>query len=221
MGISEAWSRSLILCHRGLWAPKIAQNSTSSFTAAARNGFGIELDIRDFMGELVVSHDVPIGKPLFLKDVLEELLALNFNGHLALNVKSDGLVSLLRELEQLSEIRHFFFDMSVPEIRHYKSAEMQYAVRVSEIEEVSGARRTLGEKAIFWLDSFSNDWWIDLNWDEVFHNDETVFVVSPELHGRKPQDVWVKVAGWIHEGRNVGICTDYPAEFLDHKDERS
>lgn len=207
----------MILSHRGVWSSKVSQNSVTSFKEASKAGFGIELDVRDFMGELVVSHDVPVGKPPSFRHVLEELKCVNFSGHLAINVKSDGLISLLADLELLSEFKHFFFDMTIPELRHYKSADMKFAVRVSELEDISVSRRLLGADPIFWLDSFYSDWWLDLDWDQMFDVGETVFVVSPELHGRKPQVVWGKVVSWILEGRNVGICTDFPEKFLEHQ----
>ena len=49
--------KSSILAHRGLWQNVAAKNSISSIKLALVNGFGLETDIRDLDGELVISHD--------------------------------------------------------------------------------------------------------------------------------------------------------------------
>lgn len=215
MRLLENWSKSMILCHRGLWKHQNEQNSALSFKLAAKSGFGIELDIRDYQGQLVVSHDVPNGQNQTVESVLEDLAKLNFQGCLALNVKSDGLVDLVKELEHLSDIQHFFFDMSIPETRHYISAGLPSALRLSELESLEAVNMLQDKEATYWLDSFFEDWWLALDWDEAFSEGATVFVVSPELHRRNPKDVWMKVAKWIDEGRDVGICTDFPEDFLE------
>ena len=92
---------------------------------------------------------------------------------------------------------------------------MPRAIRLSELESLEAANLIQDKETIYWLDSFSKDWWLDLDWDEAFNEDATVFVVSPELHCRDPKAAWIKVAKWIDEGRKVGICTDFPDDFLE------
>ena len=133
MDSSSDLSKSKILCHRGFWTSGEIPNSITSFRLAAQAGFGIELDIRDHDRELVVSHDFPENESPTLERVLEELSDLGFDGYLALNVKSDGLVELITDLEVLASMRHFFFDMTVPESRRYQSAGLAVARRLSEL----------------------------------------------------------------------------------------
>ena len=51
--------RCNILAHRGVWGSKEEQNSRSAIKHALAGGFGIETDIRDHDGQVVLSHDVP------------------------------------------------------------------------------------------------------------------------------------------------------------------
>ena len=48
-----------ILSHRGYWNEQINKNSSESFTHSFKKGFGTETDLRDFKGEIVISHDIP------------------------------------------------------------------------------------------------------------------------------------------------------------------
>ena len=48
-----------ILAHRGFWADEEEKNTLSAFGKAFDSGFGIETDIRDRNGELVISHNPP------------------------------------------------------------------------------------------------------------------------------------------------------------------
>jgi hypothetical protein len=47
-----------ILAHRGQWNLPEKKNSLSAFERAFSNGYGIETDIRDYKGELVISHNI-------------------------------------------------------------------------------------------------------------------------------------------------------------------
>lgn len=208
--------RADILAHRGLWNEPEEKNSLEAISAAASRGYGLELDIRDHAGRLVVSHDVPDEtSPIFI-DILQDLVSEKFGGVLAVNVKADGLGELLDPLKPLlHKIDYFLFDMSIPQAFHFSQESFALCARVSEFEPShsiapffqSGRQRTI------WLDSFRSDWWINSSWSDLFHPDDKVFVVSPELHGRPTESAWNTLATWIQEGQNVGICTDYPQAF--------
>ena len=56
--------RSRIMCHRGYWSGELGiaplqKNSWEAFERAIDFGFGIETDLRDYAGSVVISHDVP------------------------------------------------------------------------------------------------------------------------------------------------------------------
>ena len=73
----------------GIGDPK-NRNALSALRAAL--GFGIETDIRDALGELVISHDPPRSKDAVkFECFLDLVLATKSAGRIALNIKADGL----------------------------------------------------------------------------------------------------------------------------------
>ena len=113
-----------IIAHRGFWFKESEKNNTKSFNRATRNNFGIETDIRDYCGELVISHDIPTSDSLLLVDFIENysrnLLDKKNPPYLALNIKSDGLYEKLRRiLNENNLINYFVFDMSIPDTFSY------------------------------------------------------------------------------------------------------
>lgn len=206
MGVDQTNLKQRIYCHRGFWTSKGDQNSLNAFLRATEVGYGIETDIRDSVGFIAVSHD-PVQAPSLLIENLQ-----NNAVPIALNIKSDGLLSLKNHHLQkiLSFTGSFVFDASVPEILKYKEANLPHALRLSEYE------RDLPWKSPFvWLDSFSSDWWIQNDVLKKLTAEHFVVVVSPELHRRERARVWDEVATEISEGNpNLAICTDHPDEFF-------
>lgn len=210
-----------VLAHRGLWANTNQQNTKEAISAAWDEGFSVEIDIRDSNREVVVSHDpIEIGIGLHLKTILDDLREKSrrqANQVIALDVKADGLLSLLPNC-QSANWDHFFFDMSVPEFQKYKGVHSQnLAGRLSEFEK---ERHPNSETPPWlWLDAFSTDWWLDDQVEkeklELLSREVAVVIVSPELHGRDPGRVWEFFLQGVREGRNLYICTDFPRKILE------
>lgn len=208
-----------ILAHRGLWHDPSEANSPEALIRALSEGFGIETDLRDLDGSIVVSHDPPSGFAPAFAQLLREWRA---TGHtrgrfFALNVKADGLVSLLSSFRPLlSGLQHYFFDMSFPQLRLYVGAEYPVAFRVSEYEPISaGTIERLGADCRFWLDGFESDWWLNDSAINRLCDFAYVAVVSPEIHGRDPRNVWEWYANKVAGGCDVSICTDRPYDVLE------
>ena len=198
--------RSRIYCHRGFWERKEDQNTSSAIAAAVERGMAIETDIRDLNGKLVISHDAPSSPN---NDVLD---LLKLNAITALNIKSDGLLKLDFPLVQhlLMGVNSFAFDGSIPEMLNFRKANLPHALRISEYEQ-----ELAWETPYIWLDAFNSDWWIEGELLSKFSEKHFVVVVSPELHGRQHLKVWDKVVEQISDGNhNLGVCTDFPDEFL-------
>jgi len=182
-------------------------------------GFGIETDLRDAAGEVVISHDPAVqGAPRFIS-LLETWLNLGVLGKapLALNVKSDGLVPLLDGAKlALRASAHFFFDMSFPQLRTYAQAGHAVALRVSEYEPLPrDLALTLKIEPRYWLDSFESDWWLGSQEIEEACRHAQVVLVSPEIHGRDPEAVWLWFADVLEKGYAISICTDRPFDVLE------
>lgn len=213
--------RTRIYAHRGLWGASVTQNSPEAILNALEEGFSVEIDIRDFAGELRVSHDPAAEESPRWIDVLESIEFLKKslgNQTFALNIKSDGLIPIFRRTGFPSS-PHFFFDFSVPEGHQYLREGLPIASRLSEYESQSNISCETSVAAV-WLDGFHDDWYIDSPEIESFlglNPAIPVILVSPELHGREFSRAW----GWLRDkyvgGSNISICTDHPykvEEFL-------
>ena len=64
-----------IIAHRGFWKKPEKQNTLGAFYAAIKKGFGIETDVRDYKGKLVISHNVPNEKKqvLLFRDFITKI----------------------------------------------------------------------------------------------------------------------------------------------------
>jgi hypothetical protein len=206
---------SRILCHRGFWAsennlPFLQKNSLAAFKRAIEYGYGIETDIRDFMGDIIISHDVPLKdcSPEFLD--FSKFLELDILKILAVNVKSDGLITLLQKYkDRLSEIEYFFFDLSIPELVQYQKSGFSFATRISEYETISPLNSNY-----IWVDSFKENFWNEIELLKFTTRSEfKLILVSPELHGFDPIKTWKEIGPLFLSNPNLFICTDLPLSF--------
>lgn len=194
-----------IFAHRGCWYPHLSTNSITALENAFSSGFAIETDVRDFMGNLVISHDPCVDdEALRFQDVFLP------GRRIAINIKSDGLSKLFRDyLELIISSDSFAFDCSFPESLRYRKYGIPHALRISEYE-----RELPWTPNYLWLDSFESDWWLkDPKILKIMEKVPTV-VVSPELHKRDHREVWEKIFSLRQSGVSVQICTDYPDDFL-------
>lgn len=207
----------IILAHRGLWETPVDKNTRAALRRALAEGFGIETDIRDFDGRLVISHDPPRAEAMHLDDFLDDYVQSGGSGLLGLNIKADGLQSALAGAlagRRIGPDRYFVFDMAVPDALGYLRLKMPCFTRQSEVEPVPAY---IDQSTGIWLDCFQTDW---INEGDILAHcaaGRQVAVVSPELHGRAHQNAWKKWRNADRELRQRGrdnllICTDYPRE---------
>lgn len=202
-----------LLCHRGLWKNPEEKNSFSALALAIDKGLGIETDVRDCDGDLVIAHDPPIKDQAMNLDVLFSHYAKSkFAPCLALNIKSDGLhTQLVNKLNEYQIKNYFVFDMSVPDTLGYLKMNMPFAARISDYER----DEKLLERAKFvWLDSFESDWYsIDLI-QTLLAKDKSVAIVSPELHKRAHEETWSRLRA-LADHEKVYLCTDFVTEAME------
>jgi glycerophosphoryl diester phosphodiesterase len=174
----------VFLAHRGLWRDKAERNSPEAFFRAWAEGFGVETDIRDQDGRLVVSHDPPVGKDVLSLDrFLDLYVKSGATTKLALNIKADGLQEQLQFAladHGISPDCYFVFDMAVPDVLAYLGRRIPCFIRESEFESPPSF---INQATGVWLDSFHGDW-IDAE-TTLGHllAGRQVALVSPELHG--------------------------------------
>lgn len=204
----RARKRLVLLAHRGWWTTPGEKNTLEAIERAFAAGIGVETDVRDYDGRLVLSHDMPRGDHLVPFDLVLKLFAkYDCPGALAINIKADGLHRPLQQaLSEHNLRRTFVFDMSVPDARGYLFRGVPAFTRQSEMEQ----EPAFYESATgVWLDCFETDWITADTIQRHRRAGKQVALVSPELHGRDHRqawNMWREVADWDE----VMLCTDLP-----------
>jgi hypothetical protein len=198
-----------ILAHRGFWTKSEEKNTYEAFQRSFLSGFGVETDIRDYKGELVISHDIASDECMLVTDFFELYNRIDSSLPLALNIKSDGLQNALQSLIKKHQIRNFFlFDMSIPDLLVSLRCGLPVFTRESEFEkELPFYTQSLG----VWIDEFENHWIDEKTIQKHIQNDKIVCIVSPELHQRSYLSEWEeyrKIQKSASE--KIMICTDFP-----------
>ncbi len=110
-----------IISHRGYWKEINEKNTNTAFERSFSLNFGTETDLRDYMGNLVISHDIA-NSNCIIADEFFLIYRRYAYQHLtlALNIKADGLQNELLKLLELHNIHNYFvFDMAIPDTIGY------------------------------------------------------------------------------------------------------
>ena len=201
-----------ILAHRGFWDAAHPRNSLASLSQALDAGFGFESDIRDYVGELVISHNIADAASPQAAEVFRLLAAHGDRYPFAINIKADGLKEPLAALLREHHIENYFlFDMSVPQMVEFREMGLRFFTRQSEYEM---SPVLYDAAAGVWIDGFCGTEWIT---EELLRSHlaagKAVCIVSPDLHQRAEyRTFWARLRAMaLPEGR-VLLCTDHPAE---------
>jgi len=200
----------IVLSHRGYWKETHEKNLPIAFERSFSLGFGTETDIRDYKGELVISHDIADDKSISVKEMFEIYNKYDNTLPLALNVKADGLQVKLKELLEEYKIENYFvFDMSVPDGLGYLKQNIKAFTRESEYEKIPSF---YDEAYGIWLDEFQGHWITKEVIEKHIKNGKQICIVSPDLHKREYKKEWQHYKTIEKElGVNtMMICTDYP-----------
>jgi hypothetical protein len=203
----------IVLSHRGLWRSEEEKNTEVAFNRSFELGFGTETDIRDYCGELVISHDMAHSKCMLFNYFLEIYSSYSKSLPLALNIKADGLQDkLLTALNNYKITNYFVFDMSVPDGLGYLKSGLKTFTRQSEFEPTPSFYEAAHG---VWLDEFDGHW---INQTIILNHlrqQKMVCIVSPELHKRPNENEWMdykKINDELIDKENLMICTDLPEE---------
>jgi hypothetical protein len=203
-----------IISHRGFWLESAEKNCESAFERSITFRYGIETDVRDLCGELVISHDMPTINQMLLEDFFK--ISNIKNILLAINIKSDGLAKEILECALHHDIENYFaFDMSVPDMRSYLEYGVPVFCRMSEVEPNPP---WIDECSGVWLDSFSQEWYGYQELEKLLNTDKSICIVSSELHGRSPINQWSLIKRFA-SAPNLMLCTDMPndADYFFNK----
>ena len=207
--------QSSVLAHRGIFNCEKEKNSQRALSMALVNGFGIETDIRDLGGRIVISHDPPEHS---LESSLEWLLGVisssaASSARVGLNIKSDGLATLIEA--RIKEIgvkvsKFFAFDMSIPDSLSYINSEIPVYSRISEYEPDPAFKNKV---AGVWIDNFTGDYPQVERAKKMIDEGLRVALVSPELHGRNHRRMWQQIYdSGIYKSDLFELCTDFPLD---------
>lgn len=202
-----------ILSHRGFWRTPEERNTREAFARSLQAGFGVETDVRDLNGELVISHDPPSCKQMRLAEFLNQFETQLADGDfpLALNIKADGLQRMLAGLLIEARVDNYFvFDMSVPDLLTYLDMGIPALTRQSDIEkEPVCYDACVG----VWFDALRSPWPMENAVERTLGDGKIACLVSPELHRRSHLPFWETVNEWRFVANPcLLLCTDFPAE---------
>lgn len=206
-----------IIAHRGYWLAASEKNTSLAFGRALEYGFGIETDLRDLNGRLVISHDVPVDGSMNVDEFINLYIKMAVATPIALNIKSDGLYFLVKDLITQSGMTNYFvFDMSVPDTRGYLAQRIPVFTRLSEYEAAPAFfEQSLG----VWLDAFESEWYDVAIIQGLLDCNKHVVIVSSELHRRSHMGLWFFLKeNNFHKNDLVSLCTDHPLEAKEYFD---
>lgn len=202
----------IIISHRGYWKTENEKNTTAAFERSFYNSFGTETDIRDYRGQLVISHNIPNELCISLNTFLKTYSVYSKELFLMLNIKSNGLCHLLKNMLQVHQITNFaIFDTSTTDMIEYKDNGINFFTRQSEYEQ----QPVFYQEALgVWLDEI-NSHWINSNIIiEHIHCGKLICIVSPELHQREYLKEWEDYRKLENKFSfsELMLCTDFPQQ---------
>jgi hypothetical protein len=159
-------------------------NTISALKKLPEN-FGLELDLRDHEGRLILQHD-----PFENGEDFEEFLKFYKHGLLILNIKSERIEwKVLELLNRYSVSNYFFLDSSFPMIfQMSEKGENNTALRFSEYEGMDTLVAMENRAKWVWVDCFSKLPLSQLIYKRLKALGYKICLVSPELQGR-PHDI--------------------------------
>lgn len=205
----------IIIAHRGLWKDKADANTLDSIQRAMAHGLGIELDVRDCKGELVISHDIPnpdLEYPLF-NTILSLVSGYKNSGFIMVDIKSCGLSMRLEDACQNNS--HFLFmGMPLTEMLDFRDRGLPFLTRQSEYEPDPVL---YDEAAGVWIDLFDSDSKL-VEWtSKHLNNQKLVCIVSAELNQRDHFDQWKLIRDKMpYKDDRIMLCTDCIDEAITY-----
>jgi len=203
-----------IIAHRGMWDNAIDQNTISSFKRAVKYGCGIETDVRNSNGNLVISHGL-VSESSLSFDIALNSIALDLiikELPLCINIKEDGLVEMIEQsLLPYPELDYAVFDASFPELYKFAKNAIPYLCRISDYEVFN---KLIDNCSGIWLDSLGSNWITHNKLSEISSYKKRIFIVSPELHSREFKDLWEMLRIFDFEVETF-LCTDKILEALE------
>jgi hypothetical protein len=170
--------------------------------------FGVELDLRDHAGKIVIAHD-PFNYEN--SDYFDDYLKHYRHKTLILNIKSERIELEILKLIKKHQIKDYFFlDSSFPMIMNLVNrGENNIALRFSEFEGLDTIRNMAGKTKWIWVDCFTK---LPINPDiyrELKTMNYKLCLVSPDLLNREADIKIYKEYLARTDIKFDAICTKY------------
>jgi hypothetical protein len=187
--------------------------NTSSELRTIDTRHGIEIDLRSYGEDVIVTHDVFREAETFVTWIKSFQ-----HGPLILNVKEEGIEERILEVVKSAGVKDYFFlDQSFPYlVRTLRSGNSRTALRFSDFESVETALLVTPRPNWIWADSFSGDWnHLAVDAERLHGLGYKICVAAPELHGRDDEGEREQLAKTLQSKRAfiTAICTKVPDQW--------
>ena len=168
---------------------------------------GVEVDIRSYQNNLIISHDPYVPSITFSKWLSHYKHKL-----LVVNIKEEGLEQKIINLLKKYNVENFFFlDQSFPFlIKTAFSGERRSAIRVSEFEAKKTALNLQGKLNWIWIDYFTKFPLKEKELLDLKNKGFKLCVVSPELQGHSESET-IELRNQLQKFNTIdAVCTKLP-----------
>ena len=144
--------------------------------------FGIELDLRDNNGDIIVTHD-----PFTSGESFCEYIQHYKHSHIILNIKSERIEPECLRLLDAYDIRNYFFlDSSFPMIYQLNQTfnNSNIACRFSEYEPIENYIHSHSFVKWVWVDCFNQQPLDECSYKVIQNYGGKICIVSPELQSQ-------------------------------------
>jgi hypothetical protein len=183
--------------------------NTADHLARVPSDRGVEIDVRDYDGDLRLVHD-----PLESGERLADWLRGYRHALVIFNVKCDGLEGRIQALAARQGIdAYFFLDVAHPTlVSLVRRGERRVAVRYSEYEPIEFALAFAGQAEWCWVDCFTR-LPLDASTYNQLRQHFKLCVVSPELQ-KHPRGRIADFRQSLAAMPVDAVCTDFCADWL-------
>jgi len=172
---------------------------------------GVEVDVRDYDGDLRLVHDA-----LQSGERLSDFLGGYRHKLIVFNVKCDGLEErILNLVAEHSVGNYFFLDVANPTlIRLAHDGIRNIAARYSEYEPIESCLALAGKVEWVWVDCFTR-FPLDSRSYQRLRQHFKICIVSPELQNH-PRAMIKTFRAQLQDMPVDAVCTDFCGDWADH-----
>lgn len=206
----------VIFSHRGIGFGN-KENSLISLTAAVKNGYSVEVDLRLLGDEIILSHDEK-SRDEDLEEVekLFQLAKDNPHAYFALHLKEDSEILYQKICNQVKELENCL--IFVTDFKQDNFITSAFKAIGKERLALYAADESINPDLLnmvdyLWLDETKSNIYEDLSY--FFKLNRKVICCSPELFNTEYQRRMELLRIEALKNKIFGICTDFPGYYFE------